>query len=130
MIFASVDNSGHVLTITYGRRVGRAETRAALRTLEELAPRLKPGFILLSDLTMLDSMEEDCAEDIGAMAEVLDRHGIATIVRVIPDPTKDIGLNIISMFHFHLPVKVHTRDNLAEAISLLLQLNAAAAIVS
>jgi hypothetical protein len=130
MISASVDNSGHVLAITYGHRVGRAETRAALRTLDELAPRLKPGFILLSDLTTLDSMEGDCAEDIGTMAELLNRQGVATIVRVIPDPTKDIGFNIISMFHFHPPVKLHTRDNLAEAVSLLLQLQAAAMVVS
>jgi hypothetical protein len=130
MVSASIDKSGHVLTITYGRRVSRPDTRETLRVLEELAPRLKPGFILLSDLTTLDSMEADCAEDIGAMAELLDRWGVATIVRVIPDPTKDIGFNIISLFHFHPPVKVHTRDNLAEAVSLLLQLQAAAMVVS
>jgi hypothetical protein len=127
MISASVDQSGHVLTITYGRRVGRADTREALRTLKELAPRLKPGFILLSDLTMLDSMEGDCAEDISAMAELLNRRGVATIVRVIPDPAKDIGFNIISLFHLGPPVKIHARPNLAEAVSLLLQLQAAAA---
>lgn len=78
---------------------------------------------LLTDLTMLESLDGDCAADIGAMAELLNRHCGSTVIRVIPDPSKDIGFNIISLFHLRPPVKVHTRASLAEAISLLLQLD-------
>lgn len=123
MISCSVDDAGHVLTISYGRRVGPAETREALRKLEALAIRLRPGFILLSDLTMLESIDGDCASDIGAMAELLNQLSGSTVIRVIPDPSKDIGFNIISLFHLRPPVKVHTRASLAEAISLLLHLD-------
>jgi hypothetical protein len=130
MISCSADQSGHILTISYGRRVGPMETNAALETLRGLMPRMKAGFILLSDLTSLESMDADCAADIGAMAELLNLNRVACVIRVIPDPKKDIGFNIISLFHFRQPVKIHTRDNLAEAIKLLLQIEAPVSEVS
>ena len=44
---------------------------------------------------------------------------IGTVVRVIPDPTKDIGFNIMSRFHYSPEVKLRIYDNLAEAVKSL-----------
>jgi hypothetical protein len=43
-----------------------------------------------------------------------------TVVRVIPDPNKDIGFDLISRFHHDPPVKTQTHESLAEAIKSLL----------
>ncbi len=94
--------------------------REALGTLRDLVPRLRPGFILFSDFTNLEAMEPDCARELGAMMELCSAYGMANTIRVIADPGKDIGLNIISQFHFHHAVRVNNRENLAEALKCLL----------
>ncbi len=43
-----------------------------------------------------------------------------TVVRVIPDPNKDIGFDLISHFHLHPPVRTQTHATLADAIKSLL----------
>jgi len=126
MISCSADESGHILSLSYSGHIRPAEMKKALQSVQALAPRLKPGFVLLSDLTSLEAMEPACAAEIGVMAEQLSSYGIASVIRVIPDPAKDIGLNIVSIFHFRHPIKVHTRDSLAEAIKCLLVTECAA----
>jgi hypothetical protein len=125
-ISCSADESGHILTLSYSGHIRPAEMKKALQSVQALAPRLKPGFVVLSDLTNLDSMEPACAADLGSIAEQLSSYGISSVIRVIPDPAKDIGFNIVSIFHFRQPIKVHTRDNLAEAIKCLLLTECAA----
>ncbi len=73
-------------------------------------------------------MDLECMAEIGRTMELIDRSGVGLIVRVIPDPAKDIGFAIISLFHFHQPVKIHTRENLAEAIKCLLLIESAAPV--
>ena len=47
--------------------------------------------------------------------DVLNKHGIKEVRRVIPDPTKDVGLNIMSLFHYRRDVKIVTYEKLEEA---------------
>ena len=80
---------------------------------------LKSGFRLLTDLGRLDSMGVDCAPEIGRIMELCDEKGVALVVRVIPDPTKDVGLAILSRFHYpHRPNSV-TCESMVEAAELL-----------
>jgi hypothetical protein len=65
-----------------------------------LVADLGPGFRLLTDLSRLESMDLDCAKELGAFMEFIDRSGVSLVVRVIPDPKKDIGLNILTIFHY------------------------------
>jgi hypothetical protein len=44
---------------------------------------------------------------------------VETVVRVIPDPHKDIGLNIMSLFHYRRRVRIITCETLAEALRSL-----------
>jgi hypothetical protein len=41
------------------------------------------------------------------------------VVRVIPDPQKDIGLNILSLFHYRKRVRIVTCETLDEARKVL-----------
>jgi hypothetical protein len=42
------------------------------------------------------------------------------VVRVVPDPHKDIGLNILSQFHYGPKIKLVTFESLAEALSMMM----------
>jgi hypothetical protein len=58
-----------------------------------------------------------------ALAEIMDalaEKEVAAVVRVVPDPDKDIGLNILSQFHYGLQIKLATFESLAEALSALM----------
>jgi len=120
MIVCNVDKAGRVLTITHSRHVGVEEVRRCLGTVRDLMDELKPGFLFLADLSTLESMDASCAPELGAIMELLSAGGVSTVVRVIPDPNKDIGLGLISRFHLHPQVKTQTFESLAEAINSLL----------
>ena len=120
MILCKVDESGGVLTMSYSEHVGAEEMRCCLGTVRDLMARLKPGFLLVTDLSNLDSMDVSCAPELGAIMDLCSAGGMLSVVQVIPDPNKDIGFDIISHFHHHPPVKTQTHESLAEAIQSLL----------
>jgi hypothetical protein len=64
-------------------------------------------------------MEPDCLTEIGHTMDLVAQHDVKLIVRVIPDPTKDIGLNILTVFHYPRHPRVITCQNLAEALRQL-----------
>ena len=41
-------------------------------------------------------------------------HGVGLVVRVIPDHSKDIGMNILSIIHYRGKVRIVTVDTVAE----------------
>jgi anti-anti-sigma regulatory factor len=119
MVSCSADDAGQILTISYGRHVTSSEMEECLKSIAAM-DHLQPGFVLLSDLTQLETMDGDCATTLGAIMELCSAKGITAIVRVIPDPSKDIGFNLISLFHFQKPVRTYESPNLAEAMKHVL----------
>ena len=55
----------------------------------------------------------------GQVMEKLDCKGIEISVRVIPDPSKDIGLSILSTFHSRNSVRIVTCTSMVEAARVL-----------
>jgi hypothetical protein len=106
--------------MSYSQHVGAEDMRRCLGTVRDLIGRLNPGFLVLTDLSNLESMEASCAPELGAIMDLCSEAGMSTVVRVIPDPNKDIGFNVISRFHLHPQIKVQTHESLAEAIKSLL----------
>ena len=120
MIVCTADKSGQVLTISYSQHVTVDEMKRFSRTIRQTLKEVKPGFFLLTDLTSLESMDASCASDLGAVMDLCCASGMSTVVRVIPDPYKEIGFNLISRFHLQPQTKMQTHVNLAEAIKSLL----------
>ena len=106
--------------MSYSGRVVAEEMRRCLGTIRDLMDQLKPGFFLLTDLSNLESMEASSAPELGAIMDLCSAKGMSTVVQVIPDSNKDIGFDLISVFHHHPPVKTQTHLSLAEAIKGLL----------
>ncbi len=80
---------------------------------------LSADYRLLVDLSELKEMDLDCMTEIGRIMELIDRSGVGLIVRVIPDPAKDIGLNIFSIFHYPHRPQIATCKSMMEAGELL-----------
>jgi hypothetical protein len=64
-------------------------------------------------------MELACLTEIGRGMEMVDQSGVGLVVRVIPDPSKDIGLNILTAFHYAHPPRLVTCKNMTEAARAL-----------
>jgi anti-anti-sigma regulatory factor len=81
--------------------------------------KLQSGFRLLADLSELQSMDVACAPFIEKAMDMCNEKGASMVVRVIPDPQRDIGLQIMSIFHYGGDVKIVTCETLAQAAELL-----------
>jgi anti-anti-sigma regulatory factor len=108
-----------LLYLTFVQHVTVEELERALEDMRMLLADLTSGFRLVSDLSRLDSIDVNCAAVIGKQMELCDQKGLGLVIRVIPDPTKDIGLNILSHFHYHHHPQVITCNNMTEAARLL-----------
>ena len=119
MIEAKADKPRNVLSVTYAQHVTPDETRPAVERLRRLLDELAPGFRLLTDLSRLDEMDLGCVPDVRKMMDLCDDKGVETVVRVIPDPQKDIGFKILSLFHYERRVRIVTCEALPEALKIL-----------
>jgi hypothetical protein len=119
MIQAEADKSKNLLRVTYAGRVGPKETKRAVENLQRLLADLAPDFRLLTDLSGLDEMDPTCEPDMKRMMDLCNEKGVEIVVRVIPDPQKDIGFNIMSLFHYGRGVRITTCKTLSEALQAL-----------
>jgi hypothetical protein len=119
MFQASADDSGRILTVSYSHDVGVEEVQQCLGTIRDLLQKMQPGFVLLTDMSSLDSMDTACAPYVAEIMDLCNARGVKAVVRVIPDPRKDIGFLLLSRFHYNPEVEVKTFDNLAAAIESL-----------
>jgi len=119
MIQVGADKSKNLLTMAFSGHVTPEETHQWREKLAGSAGELRRGFKLLNDLSDLDSMDRGCIPDIEFGMELLDKSGIAKVVRIFKDPRKDIGLNIISLFHYHHRIPIVTCETMEEALRAL-----------
>lgn len=108
-----------LLEIRYAGLVRPEDTEKGLEQLRASLAKLETGFRVLVDLTALESMDVKCAPFIEKAMDLCNEHGAATVVRIIPDPQRDIGLQIMSIFHYRGNVRIITSLNLAEANQIL-----------
>ena len=119
MIEAQVEKAQGLLKVRYSGRVGAEETGRGVVDLERLLEELERGFRLLADLSDLEAMDLACEPDLKRMMDLCNAKGVKLIVRIIPDPSKDIGLNIMSLFHYRHRVRIVTCQTLAEGLRIL-----------
>ena len=119
MIKFEVDQLRNRLTIRYSGKVAAQETEMGLEEIREKLAQLQSRFHLLADLTDLDAMDVGCAPFIEKAMDMCNEKGASMVVRVIPDAHRDIGLNIMSIFHYRGDVQILTCESLAQADELL-----------
>jgi ABC-type transporter Mla MlaB component len=114
-----VDATRNLVRLRYCGNVTAVEMQACARQAGALMPQMKVGFTVLVDLSGLENMALDCVPYLSKIMDLCKAQGVGLVVRVIPDPTKDIGLNILSLIHYRGKVRIVTCDTLAEAEKLM-----------
>jgi anti-anti-sigma regulatory factor len=119
MFQIEVDKPKNLLTFIFSGRVTPQETASWRENLGALLADVQPGFRLLTDLSGVDSMDTACATDIEWSMELLDKSGVTKVVRIITHPRQDIGLSIMSLFHYRHRIPIVTCKTMAEAMEAL-----------
>ena len=116
MYAVELDGSKRFLVISAAQRVTAEQAKLAAKRVRELVHDVAPGFRVLADFRWLDSMDSAAACHIAEIMDALAEKGVASVTRVIPDPHKDIGLNILSQFHYGPEIQISTFQTLADAL--------------
>lgn len=119
MFQASTDPSQNLLKFAFSGNVTPNETARWKNELPNLLAQLKSGFKLLSDFSGVESIDLACAPDIEVVMDLLNKAGIEKVVRVITHPRQDIGLSIMSLFHYRRCVSIVTCQTMEEALAAL-----------
>ena len=116
MYAVELDRSKRLLVISAAQRVTAEEAKMVAQRIRDLLRDITPGFRVLADFRGLESMDPAAAPHIARMMDALAEKNVASVTRVMPDPHKDIGLNILSQFHYGANVKIATFETLADAL--------------
>lgn len=108
-----------LLLVRYAGHVTAEEAREGEQQAPSALAQLEPGFRLLADLSDLSSMDLACAPFIEKVMDLCQKKGVVDVVRVIPDPTRDIGMQIMSRFHYGRAVRIVTCETMTEAMRIL-----------
>jgi len=108
-----------MIHLTFSGHVIPDEVRQCRAEIETMLQNLSSGFSLLTDLSTLEVMDYACTEGIRSVMDQFRKGGVGHIIRVIPDPKKDIGFNIMSIFHYPHEVDTRTVTSLTEALGVL-----------
>src|SRR5215470_3070508 len=116
MYAVELDRSKRLLVISGGQRVTAWEVKAVAQRVREVLQEVKPGFHVLADFRHMESMDSTAAPHFAEIMDTLTEKGVSSVTRVLSDPHKDIGLNILSQFHYRPDVTITTFDTLADAV--------------
>lgn len=119
MVEVTNDVPGKLVRIGFSGSVTLEQVRASEPRVETAVSGMQPGFRLLTDLSGLEFMDPACLSSIRNTMDLCNRRGVSRVVRVIPDPLKDIGLNILSLFHYRHNIPIVTFETLSEAMAAL-----------
>jgi len=114
------DRSKRLLVISAAGQVTKKEVETVALRVREMMKEVTPGFRVLTDFRWLDRMEPAAAPHLAEIMDTVAEKDVAAVIRVVPDPHKDIGLNILSQFHYGPQIKLATFESLAEALSALM----------
>ena len=119
MFVVETDTTRQLLVLSFAGTVIADELREAVARVREKVQEMSPGFVALADFRWLESMATGAAPFIAEVMDMLAAKKVSAVVRVMPDPHRDIGLNILSPFHYGPDVRLMTFETLADAIQAL-----------
>jgi hypothetical protein len=112
---ARVDAARNLARTRYFGVITVAGMQEAMPRVEAMLASLKPGFSIFADFRDVVSMGLDCVPQLTHIMDLCREHGIGMIVRRLPEPTRDIGINILSVVHYRGKVRTVTVDTIEEA---------------
>jgi hypothetical protein len=119
MLLVSSNKSKQLLILRFVGQVLPAELQSAREEVISELTGLSPHFRYLTDFSQFEAMNLDHTPMVGGIMELVGKAGVGLVVRVIPDASHDIGMNILTIFHYPPELKVITCQTLTEAASAL-----------
>jgi hypothetical protein len=123
MYAIEIDKEKRFLAISATGHVTREEVKAAATKVREIVRDAPPGLHALTDLRWLTTMDAAAAKHVAEIMEILQEKQLASVTRIVPDSSKDIGFNILSHFHYKPSVQIFTVETLAEAMRNVAELS-------
>ncbi|MCR4337315.1 MAG: STAS domain-containing protein [Candidatus Omnitrophica bacterium] len=115
MIKASYDPEYNVVIVEFEGRIDAAQAEQFFSDIEKVLPKHGKSFKLLTDLSLLQSMDPNVRGTIKKAMDFFNAKGVTQVVRVIPHPDQDIGFKIMSLFHYSKEVEILTVQSRGEA---------------
>jgi anti-anti-sigma regulatory factor len=121
MYSVEADKSKRLVVISAVGQVTREEAKQAAQRTRDILKDFAPGFRVLTDFRWLQSMDTAAARHVAEIMDALTEKQVASVIRVMPDPHKGIGLNILSQFHYGPEIQITTFETLADALQSLVK---------
>ncbi|MBN3039922.1 MAG: hypothetical protein JW867_02220 [Candidatus Omnitrophica bacterium] len=96
------------------------QSKEILKDIPKKLSQLKNDFTLLTDMCSLKEIEDQARPYIEKTMNLLNKHGVSKIIRIIPESSDDIGFNIMSLFHYSKDVKITTFKSFKELVENIL----------
>jgi hypothetical protein len=119
MFLATTNKAKRLLHLSYIGSVQAEEVMRGRKEVEGLVADWPDGFRVLADFERMESMNATTTTELGRLMDLSNQRGVELVVRVLPDPTKDPGLNILARFHYKRPVEMVTCKTMEEAARAL-----------
>jgi hypothetical protein len=124
MFSVETNKAKRLLVITAAGHVSKEEVKHAAEQVREALGDTAPGSRVLTDFRWLESIRPSAAPHIAEIMDALAEKQVASVIRIIPDPGKDIGMNILSQFCDSHELPISTVETLVDALDRLLEQNA------
>lgn len=115
MINVFYDKELNVIVLEFAGTIDAAQGEELIATVQDVVPERAKGFRVLTDLSAVQGVDTGLSEPAKKLMIFFNQHGVKEVIRVIPDPSFDIGLNIMSIFHYSKDVSVITVQTRKEA---------------
>jgi hypothetical protein len=115
MIKVRYDRKRNTVIVEFEGNVDAEQAKQFFADLEKVHPKPEKDFKLLTDFSLVEAMYFSVKGKIEKAMDLFNTQGVTEIIRVIPDPNMDIGLNIMSASHYSKQIKVHTVRSRQEA---------------
>ncbi len=124
MISVEIDRSKRLLIISAAGHVRTDEVQQAVQDVREALQQVALGLRVLIDFRWLESIHPSAAPHIAQIMEGLAQKQVASVIRIVSDPGKDVGLQMLSHFRYSDELPISTVETLVEALDRLLEQNA------
>lgn len=114
-----LNNDSQLLRISISGSFDVPEAEEFFSRVDTLLADVHPGFRILTDLSNVEEISDRAVVYIERVMDICNQKGVCAVARVIPEPAKDIGFNIMSFFHYDKKVNIYTCCSEQEAVAKL-----------
>ena len=118
-VLVAVDAARNRIEVVFQGNIGPREMARYEEDIRAAISQVRAEFRLLTDLSALSSMDSACIPQLERAMDAINGSGVGRIVRVIPHTSKDIGLSIMSLFHYRHGLRIitcRTREEAEQAL--------------